>query len=443
MRIVLRGGRLVDGTGAEPVDAAGVVIDGQRIVDVGPDARLAVHAGDRVVDLDGRTVMPGLVDAHTHLTYHTVEPDVWRLDQVESVELNTLRAADNARHVLACGFTTIGDGACRGWIAPAIRDAVREGLVVGPDVFAAGPMLCGIGGLLDNDPAWVSRQSSGALCTIVSGTDEVRRAVRHQVTGGVDWIKVAASGVAGSRFSSAEHEDLGYEEIAAAVAEAARFGKRVHAHAHSREGVRAAIDAGVVSLHCAEFADEELLVAMREKDIPFSPTIAWLHARCMDHGGPPPTAAFLDEAWRAYAAAREVVIAARALGTPLAIGTDAFHRFPHVPDGVVEMEYLVALGYTPLEAIRAATSVAARAVDARTDRGVLAPGRRADLLVVDGDPAADVAVLRDKSRIHHLLKAGVEQPLPADRGLVGPRFRVGDWVHRSLDETRQVPVEAG
>ena len=439
MRTILRGGRLIDGTGAPPVEDAGVVLDGGRVVAVGPSDTLPRGAA-REIDLDGRTVLPGLVDCHTHLTYHTVEPDVWRLDQVESVELNTLRAAENARRILACGFTTIGDGACRGWIAPAVRDAIREGLLPGPDVHAAGPMLCGIGGLLDNDPAWVSRASSGALATIVSGPDEVRRAVRTQIKGGVDWIKVAASGVAGSRFASAEQEDLGYPEIAAAVAEAAKFGRRVHAHAHSREGVRAALEAGVVSLHCAEFADEALLVAMRDKGIPFSPTLAWLHARCMDHGGPGPDPDFLDAAWRAYAAAREVVVAARSIGAPLALGSDAFHRFPHAPDGVVEMEYLVALGYSPLEAIRSATQIAARAIDPQSDRGVLAPGRRADLLVVDGDPAADVAVLRDKARIHHLFKAGAEQPLAPERARTGPGFDVEAWAHRTLEETRATPV---
>jgi len=361
---------------------------------------------------------------------------VWRLDQSESVELNTLRAACNARHVLGCGFTAIGDGGCRGFLAPAVRDAVREGLIEGPDVTAAGPILCGLAGLLDDEPAWVRRESTGALAMVVTGIDEVRRAVRTQIKGGVDWIKVAASGVAGSRFSSSEHEDLGPEEIAAAVAEAARFGKRVHAHAHSRDGVRACIEAGVVSMHCAEFADEAALVAMRERDIPFSPTLAWLQARCFDRGGPPPDEAFLAEAWRAYDAARSVVRAAREIGTPLALGSDAFHRFPHVPDGVVEMEYLVALGYTPLEAIRSATALAARAIDPGSDRGVLAPGRRADLLVVDGDPASDVAVLRDKARIHHLFQAGVERPLAPGRGVIGAGFHAADWAGRSLEQTR-------
>ncbi|MFT5174231.1 MAG: imidazolonepropionase-like amidohydrolase [Gammaproteobacteria bacterium] len=439
MRTILQGGRLIDGTGAEPMDAAVVVIDGDRIVAVDTSSHHAPRRDDRIIDIDGRTIMPGLIDCHTHLTYHTVEPNVWVLEQVESVELNTLRAADNAAHVLDCGFTSIGDGGCRGFIAPAIRDAIREGLIRGPDVCAAGPILCGLGGLLDNDPAWVRRDSAGSLAMIVTGAEEVRRAVRMQIKGGVDWIKVAASGVAGSRFNSSEHEDLNEEEIATAVAEAAKFGKRVHAHAHSTNGVQACINAGVVSMHCAEFANEEQLIAMRDKAIPFSPTLAWLQARCMDSGNGVAHSKgndnFLSEAWKAYDAAREIVRAAHSIGTPLAIGSDAFHRFPHVRDGVVEMEYLVALGYTPLEAIRSATQVAAQAIDPETDRGVVKVGARADLLVVDGDPASDLSVLRDKSRIHHLFKAGIEQMLPAGRGRTGLDFDVAQWAHRDLAQT--------
>lgn len=442
MRTILHSGRLIDGTGADPIEAAAVIIEGNRIIAADANPRGSHSADDRIIDLAGRTVMPGLIDSHTHVTYHTVQPDVWRLDQMESVELNTLRAAGNAAHVLACGFTTIGDGGCRGFIAPAIRDAIREGIIPGPDMTAAGPILCGLGGLLDNDPAWVQRDSSASLGMTVTGPQEARRAVGIQVKGGVDWIKVAASGVAGSRFNSSEHEDLNYEEIAAVVAEAAKFGKRVHAHAHSNNGVRASIDAGVVSMHCAEFADEQQLTEMRDKAIPFSPTLAWLQARCMNTGSGLPTAEFLDEAWKAYAAAREVVRMAHSIGTPLAIGSDAFHRFAHVPDGVVEMEYLVALGYTPLEAIRSATQIAAQAIDPATDRGVVRVGARADLLVVDGDPATDLGVLRDKSRIHHLFKAGIEQPLARDRGPIGAMFNVAEWAHRDLAQTCAQPIVA-
>jgi imidazolonepropionase-like amidohydrolase len=344
METALVGGVLIDGSGREPVAKAGIVIADGAVRAAGPMASLHIPKDARRVDLDGRTVMPGLIDCHTHVTYHASQPDVWQLDFKESVELNTLHAAANARAILGMGFTTIGDGGCRGFIGPAVRDAVALGLTPGPRIVAAGPILCGPAGLLDGTPPWMRLDSDAALGMIVSGPAAVRDAVRRQVKGGVDWIKVAASGVAGSPHSAAEIEDLDSEEIAAAVREAAKYGKKVHAHAHSRGGIRAAIEAGVVSLHSGEFAGEEELLLMRERGTVFSPTIAWLQARCLPGRGPAPSARFLDEAWRAYAAAREALVLARKLGVKVAIGTDAAHRFPHAPDGVVEMEYFVALG---------------------------------------------------------------------------------------------------
>jgi len=216
MGTALLGGQLIDGTGREPIANAGVVIEGGVIAAAGPVAELRIGKDTRKIDLDGRTVMPGLIDCHTHLTYHASQPDVWQLDFKESVELNTLHAARNARAILEMGFTSIGDGGCRGFIGPAIRDAVRLGLIPGPRVVAAGPILCGPAGLLDGTPPWMRLESDAALGTTVSGVEEVRRAVRRQIKGGVDWIKVAASGVAGSPHSSAEIEDLDAEEIGAA-----------------------------------------------------------------------------------------------------------------------------------------------------------------------------------------------------------------------------------
>jgi imidazolonepropionase-like amidohydrolase len=203
METVLRGGRLIDGTGRDPVADAGLVIEGSCIRQVDRTERLRFGKDARVIDLDGRAVMPGLVDAHTHVTYHASQPDAWRLEMEESLELTTVKAALNARAILDTGFTTVGDGGCRGLIGPAIRDAVAAGLIPGPRVVASGPILCGSAGLLDSTPAWARYESDAALGRVVNGRDEVRRAVRAQIKGRVDFIKVAASGVAGSRFSDA------------------------------------------------------------------------------------------------------------------------------------------------------------------------------------------------------------------------------------------------
>lgn len=418
--IVLRGGRVIDGTGRDPVADAGLVIEGRTIARVDGSNRLPVPPGARVIDLDGRTIMPGLVDCHTHLSYHASQPNAWTLEMEESIELSAVKAALNARAILEMGFTTIADGGCRGFIGPAIRDAVAGGLIAGSRVVAAGQILCGPAGLLDSMPVWARYESDAALGTVVDGADEVRRAVRRQIKGGVDYIKVAASGVAGSRWSDAETGDLDEDEMAAAVREAAKHRRWVHAHAHSGGGIKAAVRAGVRSLHSGEFADEEALAMMRARGVVLSATIAWLHARCLPgyilaRDNP----AFRREARRAFQAAAAMLVHARAMGMKVAVGTGAAHRFFHAPDGVLELEYLQALGYPPLEVIRAATQTAAEAIGAQALLGTLGPGKLADVLVVEGDPAEDVGVLRDKRRIVHMFKEGGEVALAPDRGRPG------------------------
>jgi imidazolonepropionase-like amidohydrolase len=438
METVFLGGRLVDGTGRDPIADGGLVVAAGAIRAVGPSDRLRFDRDARVIHLDGRTVMPALVDCHTHLTYHRRQPDVWQQDMAESVELNTIAAALCARAILEMGFATIGDGGCRGLIGPAVRDAVARGLIPGPRVVAAGPILCGSAGLLDSVPAWMRLDSESALAMVVDGPAEVRRAVRRQVKGGVDWIKVAASGVAGSRFSSAETDDLGEDEIRAAVSEAAKFGKPVHAHAHSREGVKAAVRAGVISLHSGEFVDEEGLELMQRRGVAFAATIAWLHARCLPGYAPAHDPALVREARRAYDAARSALARARELRVKVAVGTDAAHRFPHVADGVLELEYLQALGYSPLEAITAATQTAAEAIGRSGLLGTLEPGKQADVLVVEGNPAEDVRVLRDKRRIVGMWKDGIEVLLPADRAHVGADFSVAAWLAEPAGDAARV-----
>ncbi len=440
--ILLRGGLLIDGSGAEPVRDQVVAIAGGRIQSVGPMHRVRAASGVEVVDVEGRAILPGLIDAHTHLTYHFERPDVWALEQKESVELNTFFAGRNAAWILAAGFTTIGDGGSRGFIGPAVRDAVRLGLIPGPDVVAAGPIICGTAGLLDGAPAWAEQHNATSLGMTANGAEQVRAAVRRQVKGGVDWIKVAASGVAGSPFSSAETDDLGFEEIQAAVAEAAKYGKRVHAHAHSRNGILAAVRAGAVSIHSAEYADDVCLDAMAEKGTIFSPTIAWLHVRCMERFGAPQDPQFRREAWDAFDRSRAMIAEARRRSLPIAVGSDAAHRFPHVPSAVLEMEYLEALGYSPLEVIRAATATAAAALGRGADKGRIAPGQAADVLVVDGNPAEGVRMLRDPRRIWRTYAAGRQVDPAEARAALAARiaavdFEPRDWLGRGFADLQR------
>ncbi len=278
-RLVLANGRLIDGTGTPPRDGWSVVLDGAVIEAVGPAAALTLPRDSRVVDVGGRTIMPGLIDAHTHLTYHAGEYALILQQMNETLEMNTVQAVESARTILATGCTAIGDGAGRGNIAVAIRDGVSRGIIAGPKVVAAGQMLSGSAGIGDHTAAWGALEHDAFLGVTVNGPHEVRAAVRRQVRAGVDWVKITASGTPGNPSIGGRTQDLAYDEIRAAVEEAAKFGKPVHAHSHDPRGVKDAVRAGVISVHSAEFVDDEGLQLMKERACVFVPTLAWLRFR--------------------------------------------------------------------------------------------------------------------------------------------------------------------
>jgi imidazolonepropionase-like amidohydrolase len=276
---VLINGRLIDGTGKEPLDGCGIVVKGASISAVGPSQSLPVPADAQVIDVGGRTIMPGLIDAHTHLTYHVSEYGLMLQQMNESLEMNALKAAESARVILETGCTAIGDGASRGKVGMAIRDGVKQGLIPGPKVVAAGQIISGSAGIGDHTSEWGYFDNDVFLGTAVNGPQEVRTMVRKQIRQGVDYVKVAASGTPGGRVMNGRTQDLSYEELVTAVQEAAKFGKRVHAHAHDPAGIKDVARSGIMSLHSGEFVDEEGLHMMKEMDCVFVPTISWLHFR--------------------------------------------------------------------------------------------------------------------------------------------------------------------
>ncbi len=414
-KCALINGRLIDGTGEAPRDGWGLLVDGPTIQAVGPGHALHRPADATVIDVGGRTVMPGLIDAHTHLTYHVSEYALILQQMNELLEMTAIKATQNARMILETGCTAIGDGGCRGNTAACIRDAVQQGLIPGPKVVAAGQMLSGTGGIADHTAAWGYHENETYLGIVVNGGPQMREAVRKQMRLGVDWVKVTASGTPGNLWIDGRTQDLGYEEILAAVQEAAKFGKPVHAHAHDRNGLKDAVRAGVISVHSGEFADQAGLELMKARGCFFIPTIAWLHFRAQEKYAREYTRAykltdaqiqrFIDDCREAYEACRETIRLAHRLGTPMAIGSDGAHVFPPF-DLAYEMEYFQDLGIPPLEILTAATKHSARAIGRGDVWGTLEPGKAADILVVDGDPSRDVRVLRDKSRLVMIVQDG-------------------------------------
>lgn len=407
--------RVFQGTAAAVQEQAGVVVKDGKVHAVDDMRSLPLPADAEVVDVGGRFIMPGMIDGHTHLTYHSGEYGLLLQQMNEPLEFNAIKAVQSAEHILSTGCTGIGDGGSRGSIATAVRDAVDRGVVPGPKVVAAGQMLCGSSGIQDHTATWGYYDDTVFLGTVVNGPLEVIAAVRKQVRTGVDWIKVTASGTPGNAWIGGRTQDLGFDELKAAVDEARKFGKTVHAHAHDPQGLKEAVQAGVVSLHAGEFADEEGLVLMKEKGCVFMATIAWLDFRTEDvyvdaylrsyEHTPADRQRFIDECQEAYEAARDAIVMGYRIGTPMGIGTDAAHVFPPF-DMVAEMEYHQRLGVPAIDILRAATLGSARAVARGDVWGSLEPGKDADLLVVDGRPDDDVTVLADKDHIRMIVQNG-------------------------------------
>lgn len=403
-RIVIRDGTLVDGSGGDPVPHTDVLLEGGRVAAVGrgisaPDAE--------VVDAAGRTVMPGLVDAHFHFTGHPPHaPERRYLEPNEDVR--ALRAARDALRLLRAGYTaakSMGHG--RPTTVDALKRALSEGVIVGPTVRDCGWALSPTGGhgLLDGWPpelAMARRPRSG-FC---DGVEGCARAVRANVGDGADFIKIfATQGRITSPDEGMHLPNFSIAEIQAICDEAHRLRRMVSAHATGIEGSLNAVRGGVDTLEhgpCEPSGDdEELLGLMAERGTIFVPTLAvFATAAARDTWDEH----IRERARRWYEWKRRFVQAARERGIPVAAGTD-FSVPPLAGANAQEIRRLVEAGLTPLEAIRAATEVAARAAGLGGKAGRVAPGYWSDVLVVEGDPAEDIRALEDPENIRMIFKS--------------------------------------
>jgi len=417
--ICLLNARIIDGLDHAPLDAGFVTFEGGRITEIDAMARLepARSRGPRRVDLEGRTLLPGLIDCHAHLVYSGFR----RLEDIDrcSVETAAINAVLNARKVIEAGYTTVRDLGTIGNVAVAVRDAVAEGRIPGPRVVASGRMLHSTGGLADTLPAgWENCCGFGLR---VDGPAEILKAVRQQVRNGVDNIKLGASGAEGSPHAHTWMTTLNEEEIAMAVHEAHRWGRTVAVHCQSYEAVKFALRAGADTVEHGTRLDDEGLELFRKSRAVLVPTLCTLYSVLE-----------LGETLNLLPKQREEMKInqplwtdsfrrARAAGVPIAAGADIGNRYPH-GSNAREIEFLVREGMSAHEAIRAATGVAARAINREGIVGVLQPGAFADLLIVDGDPLGDVRVLQDRERLALVLQGGrpVAGTMAPSHGIAAP-----------------------
>lgn len=408
-RIVLvLAGQVLDRPGKPARGPGTIVIRDGRIVDVRNgllDASVAEFAGAKVIDLRDKYVLPGLVDSHVHLTSDTGGV----LAQLEQVQLTpaakAFNALTNAQKTLSAGFTTVRNLGDRDGVTLALRDAIRDGQVVGPNIVDAGTSISTTSGHMDaalgfRDDLRDALDHHENLC---DGADACRRAVRLQVARGVDVIKIATTGGVNSRIGAGLGQQMFDDEVRAIVDTARLYGKKVAVHAHGADGVKVALAAGVNSIEHGTTLDDECLELFRKSGAYYVPTLStvngYLERIAADPNAySPAVRAKVD--WRIRITG-ESLRKAVPKGVKIAFGTDAgVSKHGRNAD---EFELMVKHGMTPTQALEAATVNAADLLGLSADVGTLEPGKRADLIAVDGDPLADVTVLK---RVPFVMKDG-------------------------------------
>jgi imidazolonepropionase-like amidohydrolase len=410
---VLKGGRLIDGTGAGPVADVTVLVRDQHI------EAITTSGGDwpgdaEIIDVSGMTILPGLIDCHDHMAMHGYDlARRWGLDEPQSTR--HLRTAKVLADTLAAGYTAVRDAA---GLDAGFKRAIDEGLIAGPRLVVSLCIISPIGGIGD----LVS--PSGFTCCVpndpllpdgvINSLADVRPVVRRIVRAGADVIKCATTGGASSRPGHGPRDGaFNLEEMQTLVDEAHALDRRVMCHALGGPGLRVAVEAGVDSIEHGCYLDEEpaLLDKMAQRGIFFVPTFAvyeYHRKSALPH--------IRERARHLQEHHVESLQRALAAGVKIAAGTDAGGH-GH-PSNAMEIECLVKAGLTPLQALRAATGWGAECLGRERDIGTVEKGKLADLVVLSRDPLADVTILQDRERIALVLKGG---EIAADRLAKIPR----------------------
>jgi imidazolonepropionase-like amidohydrolase len=390
--IAVKAGRLIDPRAGAVVSGAVILIEGGRVKAAG--AAVAIPAGARVIDLSGYTVLPGLIDCHTHLVADASDADPLT-ELKSSAAKRAFESVPNARVTLEAGFTTVRDvGAYRAFVDVALRDAIAKGDFPGPRMYVAGPYLTitGGGGTMSGGLAPDIQLPWDLKFGVADGVEQVRQRVRDIAQHGVDLIKLLATGAFLAHGSNPKAVEYTYDELRAAVEEAAHKGLKVAAHAHSTEGIKSAVRAGVASIEHGTYVDDEGLRLMKERGTYLVADIydaEWIRQTA---GYPGDFAAKQPEGDEIQ---RQAFKKAVQMGVKIAFGTDA-GVYPHGLNAR-QFAWQVKYGQTPMQAIQSATVGASDLIGRDNNAGSLEPGKWADLIAVKGDPLADVRTLEDVS----------------------------------------------
>jgi imidazolonepropionase-like amidohydrolase len=408
MRTYLKNATLIDGTGAPAHPGCGLVIEGNTLAHVGRLDAADAPAPDtaRVIDVGGRTVLPGLVEAHIHLSYNHVKV-IADLDLNCPPEYSTLVSAKNAELALRCGYTAARSAGSVHAVDVALKRAIEEGLYPGPRLLAAGRDICATGGMADWNASYLKLGMEG-LALIADGPDQVRAAVRRVIKDGADVVKCYVGGDALLPHTPIADCTYTLEEVQALVEEAHMRGRLTSAHVRGARSSETAARAGVDSIEHATYASDETLRRIRDQGLFLVPGLRYLYS-IVENGprfgiteeivGPSGLHEEIKQAADTYRRAKD-------LGIRMCPGGDfGFAWNPHGEYAKDIQVFVDVIGFTPLEALRCATQWGAELMRMQDRIGTLKAGFLADLIVVDGDPLRDIAVLQDRARLS-VMKGG-------------------------------------
>jgi imidazolonepropionase-like amidohydrolase len=381
---VIHAGHMLDVKSGHTLNDVWIVIEGDKITRVGTEAVPAAN----IIELPNATLLPGLIDAHTHLTF---DPNFGYQELGISVPKEALIGAKNARVTLEAGFTTVRNVGARAYTDVALRDAINQGMVPGPRMVVSGPALSITGGHCDNNllPYEYHAQSDGAA----DGIEAVQHKVRENIKYGADVIKVCATGGVLSKGDDPRASQYTLEELKAIVADAHRLGRKVAAHAHGAQGILWASEAGVDSVEHGSYIDDAAIRMMKSKGTYLVPTLYlgdWMTENATKIGLPE---MYADKMRAVIPQARANLKKAFDAGVKVAFGTDAA-VYPHGLNAH-EFAVYVKMGMTPLQAIQTATVNAADLLGWSDRIGSLEEHKFADIIAVNGDPTKDVTLLQN------------------------------------------------